>query len=151
MALAWKAGWVNALRGSNPLSSALDTRNGCPPADDGGQPFLIGPDSSTHAPFAVKRAASTHVSVPSAWTVWLGSGHRFQQVGTGSVICDTLAGRPLSSEPAGMDSHPIEGVPMMPDEPTDTNQAEEDLTDEQLEGVSGGMGSYSNKNRACPG
>ncbi len=40
---------------------------------------------------------------------------------------------------------------MMPDEPTDTNQAEEDLTDEQLEGVSGGMGSYSNKNRACPG
>ena len=22
MALAWKAGWVNALRGSNPLSSA---------------------------------------------------------------------------------------------------------------------------------
>src|SRR5690349_4618641 len=24
MALAWKAGWVNALRGSNPLSSALE-------------------------------------------------------------------------------------------------------------------------------
>ena len=24
MALAWKAGWVNALRGSNPLSSAID-------------------------------------------------------------------------------------------------------------------------------
>ena len=23
MALAWKAGWANALRGSNPLSSAL--------------------------------------------------------------------------------------------------------------------------------
>jgi hypothetical protein len=23
MALAWKAGWVNALRGSNPLSSAV--------------------------------------------------------------------------------------------------------------------------------
>ena len=23
MALAWKAGWVNALRGSNPLSSAI--------------------------------------------------------------------------------------------------------------------------------
>lgn len=25
MALAWKAGWVNALRGSNPLSSARNT------------------------------------------------------------------------------------------------------------------------------
>jgi hypothetical protein len=24
MALAWKAGWVNALRGSNPLSSAIN-------------------------------------------------------------------------------------------------------------------------------
>jgi hypothetical protein len=26
MALAWKAGWVNALRGSNPLSSATGPR-----------------------------------------------------------------------------------------------------------------------------
>ncbi len=26
MALAWKAGWVNALRGSNPLSSANGMR-----------------------------------------------------------------------------------------------------------------------------
>jgi hypothetical protein len=26
MALAWKAGWVNALRGSNPLSSAIRGR-----------------------------------------------------------------------------------------------------------------------------
>ena len=30
MALAWKAGWVNALRGSNPLSSALKAGRGIP-------------------------------------------------------------------------------------------------------------------------
>ncbi len=40
MALAWKAGWVNALRGSNPLSSANGMR--LHPVEGWGRSSLLG-------------------------------------------------------------------------------------------------------------
>ena len=50
MALAWNAGWVNALRGSNPLSSA--ERRRLPPGITGvGAFFVSGISSHDHRSF----------------------------------------------------------------------------------------------------
>ena len=75
MALAWKAGWVQALRGSNPLSSATLTSTNAgtglhdsdrrsvlslsssPDWGSRRRRFLLGPTTAAHLPVAPRTAA----------------------------------------------------------------------------------------------